>query len=250
MGSNPTLRTKIFQTFLRQNAVPLLERFVPPQTSKALNRNFTSALSMVNKRLIMVACVVFAVGIIVGSLAFRSDLSSNVHQTYPVDAKIVQAYFKEFNTSSDSGVGYKTLLSYIFVINLTNPSETTLRLSNIRIDEAGNTFSYQRDFPKSNAYWIEPHTSKLVAFSQTEGLDSFHAQPFNFSSFQLPVTLVANVVPTEGNGNGGVVTSITMTLQKISADEFIYGTTFNNSSNFIFNSGNHIEAWDISGQWS
>ena len=62
------------------------------------------------------------------------------------------------------------MLSTIFVINITNPSETRLSLTKIQIEADGNAFSYERDFTKSNAYWVNPHSSKLIAVSQTVGL--------------------------------------------------------------------------------
>jgi hypothetical protein len=204
---------------------------------------------MVNKKLATLACIVFAVGLIIGLLSLNTDLRNYSKKEYPVEANLIYAYFKVYNTSADSGIAYNRLLSYVLVLNVTNPSDTTLRLSNIRIDTSGtNIFSYERAFSAIDKYNFNANTSHLIDLSQTSGLDNLSGEPFTFPSFQIGFTVAATFTPEEGNGHGGDVSDVQAVITRISQDEYVYGT-FNQSIPIIFSNDNgFVSAWPVTGR--
>ena len=189
-------------------------------------------LSMVNRKLIIFACVVFVVGLILGSFALRPDLSSRQYKVYPVQADIVHAYFKIYNSSASSGMGYDVMLSYVFVLNITNPSDMTLKLGEIYFSSEG-LVSFHRDFSGFNAgQFFEPNTSRLIALSDSSGT---HGGSYGqLDKLHLMANLIVGLLPKEGRGDATSITNPDLTLQKISADEYVYGSTFKEGSYLIF----------------
>jgi len=128
---------------------------------------------MVNKKLVTLACIIFVVGLLIGIISLNVDFKNYGARgkEYPVEVNIVYAYFKVFNTSADSGIAYNQLATYILVLNVTNPSDTTLRLTDARItgytSGGVDSFSYDRSFDESNKYDFYSGLSSLIAFSQT-----------------------------------------------------------------------------------
>lgn len=185
---------------------------------------------MMRIKLIAVLFAGLLIGLSIGFLSFQSDFSANT--TYPIEVSLVQAYFKVYNTTTESGVGYNTLASYVIVLNVTNPSNTKLRLTNVQIDENNHIFSYWRDFSKNNDYWFDPDTSRLIAFAQTSGLTGLANDAFQ--SHNLFYTLSASFLPVDGHGHAGIVTDGTMQLRNTGTDEYVYGQIFKDGSYFKF----------------
>ena len=191
------------------------------------------AFGMVNKKLVAFASIVFAVGLLLGTVVLRPDFSSNQYKTYPVQAEIMHAYFKTYNTSADSGLSNTMMVSYVFVLNVTNLSDTKLSISQVLLDCA-NLFHYTLNYRQgSNDYWFYPHTSRLIAVSQTSGLNSFGLEILN--SGGGPVFIFAvGLTPSEGRGGGSSASEPQLHLHKVSADEYVYGSTFKDGSYFSF----------------
>ncbi len=191
---------------------------------------------MVKRKLIIIICTAFIVGILIGFVSFQSDFGTmtNADTSYPIDATLVQAYFKVYNTSEASGVAFRSILSYVFVVNITNPSDATLRLTDIQIFQTNlEVFSYQRTFSESNAYWFYPHTSKLVAFTENMGLTESNIGGLNAHPFQYH--LGASFASAEGTGHAeSLKLNQEMQLKSISSGEYIYGSTFGNETYFRF----------------
>jgi hypothetical protein len=203
---------------------------------------------MVNKKIVTLTCIVFVVGLLIGLVSLNADITRISDKEYPVEVNLVSAYFKVFNTSADSGIAYKNLLSYILVLNVTNPSDTTLRLSDIQIRTYGtNIFSYERNFPAINTYNFNSNSSNLIAFSQTTGLDALSVEPFHFSSFMIGCSVSASFTPVQGGGRGGDINSADITVTRISEDEFVYGT-FNQTSVVFQSNDGLISAWSTTGR--
>jgi hypothetical protein len=191
---------------------------------------------MTQKKLIVLTWIFFIVGLLVGLIAFQNDLASRQWKSYPVEAEIVHAYFKVFNVTEDSGIGYATMISYVFVLNITNLSDTTLRLSKFRLDCA-SVFYYLQDFSDQvSDYFFSPHTSRLVGFSQTGGTSELGLKELELRNLVLVGYI--DFSPTEGRGGGGGSVSRQLPLEKISQDEFVYGTTFKAGSYFFFSNEN------------
>ncbi len=203
---------------------------------------------MFRKKLIALICIVFAIGLLSGVLAFRNDLTS--YKSVPLESDIVQAYFKVYNVTQDSGIGFGKMVSYVIVLNITNPSDTVVSLSSLRMALAqsgtrtrssvslNSIFSYERDFSDRNTdHFIYPHTSRLIPFSQTGfmpeiGLDFLNQQ--HNALFYADLSCVS----TEGRGGGDAIIFKQIPLNTVSPDEFVYGTTFSAGNYFFFNDYN------------
>jgi hypothetical protein len=188
------------------------------------------------KKYIVLACVLFISGQLIGLIAFQNDFTSRQWTSYPVEADIVHAYFKVFNVTPSSGIGYSTMISYVIVLNITNLSDATLKLSEFRLDCA-SVFNYQRDFSGDvSDYFFSPHSSRLVGFSQTGGMSGLGLE--ELEKRNLVLVGYVDLSPIEGKGGGGGGISRQLPLEKISGDEFVYSTTFNENSYFFFSNEN------------
>ncbi len=203
---------------------------------------------MFGKKLIVLISIVFAVGLLVGIVSFRNDLSS--FKSFQVESDIVQAYFKVYNVTQDSGVGFGKMVSYVVVLNITNPSDSVVSLSSLRMALAQNgtrtgssvslnsIFSYERDFSDRNTdHFIYPHSSRLIPFSQTGfmpeiGLDFLNQQ--HEALFYADLSCSS----TEWRGGGEAIIFKQIPLNTVSSDEFVYGTTFSEGNYFFFNDYN------------
>ncbi len=191
---------------------------------------------MMQKKLIVLTCVLFVAGLLVGLIVFQSDFASRQWKSYPVEANIVHAYFKVFNVTEDSGIGYATMVSYVFVLNITNLSDTTLRLSRFTLSCA-SVFHYTRDFSDQvSDYFFSPHASRLAGFSQTGGTSKLGLEELELRN--LVVYGGVMFLAIEERGGGTALISTQLPLEKISQDEFVYGTTFKEGSYFFFSNEN------------
>jgi hypothetical protein len=182
------------------------------------------------KLLVVLICVVFILGLIVGLRVLQNDFPPP-RQTVPVEADLVHAYFKVYNVSAGSGVGSSSLVSYVVILNITNPSDTPLRLSEVRI--LSSMVDYHRDFGTiNNDYYWSAHSSRQVAFSQTGPLSGTDALKFGSLDFIATVGLTV----TEGRGGGStVISKNSLPLTSIGQGEYIYGSTYGKGTYFDFN---------------
>jgi hypothetical protein len=181
-----------------------------------------------NKVLVVLVCVVFILGLIVGLRVLQSDFPTP-RQTVPIEANLIHAYFKIYNVSAGSGVGSSSLVSYVVILNITNPSDTPLRLSEVRI--LSSIVDYHRDFGTSNDYYWSAHSSRQVAFSQTGPLSG--TDSFKFGRFDFIATV--GLMVTQGRGGGStVISENSLPLKTIGQDEYVYGSTFGNGTYFDF----------------
>lgn len=196
---------------------------------------------MINKKLVAFASMVFVVGLVLSTFALRQDFSSRQYKTYPVQAEIVHAYFKVYNASADSGIGNSMLISYVFVLNLTNPSDSTLKISEVMLSSAG-LFHFRRDFGEGNSqYYFYPHTSRLVAFSQTDGTYGIGVK--ELESLNPLYILTVGFSATEGRGGGSALQQSQLPLRNIGQDEFVYGATYKAGLYFFFSNENIDIGW-------
>ncbi len=191
------------------------------------------------KQFIVLSCSFLLIGLLVGSFALSDDLQPS--KNFEVKGEVVHAYFKSSNTSIDSGIAYPVILSYVFIANITNLSETPLQINQVRIFDIDNIVRYRSDFAGSEDYTFYPHASRLVAFYQVSGLYGLNLEKFQQSQ-TLSLTWTATFFPTEGKGTGGILARIDMPLKSISTDEFVYGNGLNDDSYFIFGQ-QPINAW-------
>lgn len=209
---------------------------------------------MVNKKLVTLSCVVFVVGLLIGILTLNSDIQNfnGKAKTYPVDAHLVYAYFKVFNASANSGIAYNQLVTYILVLNITNPSDTTLLLRGVKIRELGNAgaFDYEHDFSDSQKYAFNSNTSTLVAFSQTSGVTPLYNYPSPFRNQSGFTGVISAAFYSEkGNGGADVTNKFEIQITSVSPDEYVFGAAFNQDSLLYFtNQHGFISAWPVTGR--
>lgn len=183
---------------------------------------------MANKVLVVLICVVFILGLVVGLRVLQSDFPAP-RQNVPIEADLVHAYFKIYNVSAESGVGSASLVSYVVILNITNPTDTPLRLSEVMI--ISSIVDYHRDFGISNDYYWSAHSSRQVAFSQTGPLSGTDALKFGRFDFIATVGLTV----TEGRGGGStIISKNSLPLTNIGQGEYIYGSTYGKGNYFDF----------------
>ncbi len=200
---------------------------------------------MFSKKLIALICIMFVVGLLIGVVSFRNDLIS--YKSIPIESNIVQAYFKVYNVTQDSGIGFGKMVSYVVVLNITNPSDNLVSLSSVTLALAQNgtrngnsvnlnsILNYQRDFSERNTdHFVYPHTSRLIPFSQTGFMPEVG---LNFLNQQHTALFYAYVscVGLDGHGSGDAIIFKQLSLTALSQDEFMYGTTFSAGNFFFFN---------------
>ncbi len=199
---------------------------------------------MFGKKLIAFICVVFVIGLLVGVLSFRNDLSS--YKLVPVESNIVQAYFKVYNVSQDSGIAFGKMVSYVIVLNVTNLSDNSVRLSTLDMSVAQNgskngtsvnlnsLLNYQRDFSETNTdNFLYPHTSRLLAFSQTGFMPQIG---LDFLNQQHTALFFAHIycAALDERGGGSKIIYEQLPLNVVGQDEFAYGMMFNPGNYFSF----------------
>jgi len=206
---------------------------------------------MVNKKLVTLACIVFAVGLSVGVVSLNGDLRNYGDKEYPVEVDFTYAYFKVFNASADSGIAYNQLVAYVFIFNVTNPSDAPLYLSRLNVIELGHggAFEYLRDFAKNDRYRFEPNASNLLAVSQISGLMTISGESSHFrNNAEFTGVYSASFKTQDGVSSGGAVNNFDIHLTQISPDEYVYGSAFNSSSLLYFDNNNgFISAWPVTG---
>jgi hypothetical protein len=186
--------------------------------------------TMYNQKLIALTCIVFVAGLLVGLTVLRSDLEPS--KTIVVEANIVHAYFKVYNITQDSGIASTKMISYVVVLNITNPSDTPLELSYVNI--MSTLIDYRRDFKDNSDYYWPPLSSKLVAFSQSGPTSNFDLDALRNNRIQFIATVSLTVAQGKGSG-GALIEKQELPLRNISQDEYVYGTTFRQDSYFNFN---------------
>jgi hypothetical protein len=91
----------------------------------------------------------------------------------------------------------------------------------------------QRDFSSSNTeYFWAPHTSKIVAFSQTGFMPERGLEVLN----QRNILIYADVsgVVVDGKGGGSAMIFEYLQMNDLGNEEFVYGTTFGSGNYFFF----------------
>ena len=188
---------------------------------------------MLNKKFIALVCIALAAGLLIGLISFRGYfISSREYISYPVEFEIVHAYFKVFNVTRDSGIGYSRMVSYVIVLNITNLSDAALTLGELQLSSGlFHYVQYFSDHVSENVFY--PHTSRFAAFSQTGSISAEGRQALEWQTLDYGIILYFSA--TEGRGGAGGAFSRQMSLKKISQDEFVYGSTFKPGSYLFFN---------------
>lgn len=160
---------------------------------------------------------------------------------------VVFAYFKTYSVSSNvSGLGSKHLISYVLVLNVTNPNNKTISLCNSLISlydsavKEGNSISgeteiirNQRNFANNDmSYHFYPRSSKLVSLTATGEIDDFELKALKTEQMYFMVHLTGQ---TEADNHVNSELKLKkVALKKVSETEYLYNTAFMNSHIFSF----------------
>lgn len=201
------------------------------------------------KLLIASACTILIAGLLIGIVLLQNNFFPPTTNT--IQADVVHTYIKVYNVSQDSGIGYGKLASYVIVLNITNPLDNKWRLSGLTMSIAENgskngtsvelssILNSQRDFSNSNTeYYWEPHTSKLVAFSQTGFMPEQGLEILNRKNILLYADVSGVVIDGKGDDSpmigGSAMIFEYLQMNNLGNEEFVNGTTFGPGNYFFF----------------
>lgn len=197
---------------------------------------------MFRKLLVASVSAIIIAGFLIG--IFLAQNNTSLSTANEVQADVVHAYIKVFDVNQNSGIGYGKLASYVVVLNITNQLDSKWRLSGLTMSIAENgskngtsvqlssILNSQRDFSDHNTeYYWEPHTSKLVAFSQTGFMPERGLEVLNRN-----ILLYADVSGAVVDGKGGSSAMIFeyLPMNNLGNEEFVYGSTFGPGNYFFF----------------
>jgi hypothetical protein len=178
------------------------------------------------------SCSVFILGLMLSGTFLSADLTP--YESFPVNVEIVQIYAKIFNVSASSGIGYDHICSYILILNISNPSESTLKLNQVRIfGDPNNGINYRRDFSEQNTENSVPsNCSRLIALSSLYCIDDTGSGKIITRTWLLTGYLQFSADKTRSGAHFSF-TDNEFKLNRIGDNEYRYGTTFNESSYFV-----------------
>jgi len=184
-------------------------------------------------------------GLLVGMVPFYQEFS--LLNTYTIKVDVVYAYFKTFDVSENvSALANSNLVSYVIVLNITNPTGETVRIQDLEIDfaqtasqnssgvYAANTIiRYTQTFAehKMEYYW-PPNSSKLAAFTATAEISSMEFAALRKGKGYF-LTKLAGRTPADAQASSGL-TLKEATLEIINDNEFVYNITFPKNYRFHF----------------
>lgn len=215
---------------------------------------------VLNRQFTILATFALISGLIVGIVPFYSEFS--VLKSYPMEVDVVYAYFKTFSVSENiSGLRNEDLVAYVIVLNITNPTDETIRIKYIgihlaetvnkigqNIEVRNSVVSYERDFSEGfmEYYWF-PNSSRLVAFEATGEVSSLGMNVLKEGKGYFFILLDGK---TQNNAYVGGSIIKEVALEIINNDEFVYNTVFKENERFHFGNdvclGISLEWWSYS----
>ena len=135
---------------------------------------------MMMKSYVPYGILMLVLGSAVAALPLQSNFS--LLDKYQIEAEVVYVYLKTFEVNENaSGLWRVNMVSYVVVLNVTNPTDKTIRMRDIDIGLAGAGSVTKKDngitainsilrtyryFPQGSFdYFWQPHSSILVVFS-------------------------------------------------------------------------------------
>lgn len=198
----------------------------------------------ITKKVIGLVIVTLTVALIV---AFGLVFSSPPEESHSIEGDIVYAYLKTYNVSETvGGLSDKKLVSYVLVLNITNPNDGPLHLERVLVElmqsatKNGTSVSgttgiirYKRSFVEGETsnYW-SPHSSRLVAFTATGELDDLELDALRLGKGYFVVNVDGY---TETDSHVGTGLNLKEVALEITGDaEYVYNTAFVNNERFGF----------------
>jgi hypothetical protein len=198
----------------------------------------------VNKKIAVLAIIALIATLIV---AFGLVFSSLPEEAHSIKGNIVYAYLKTYNVSETvDGLCDKKLVSYVLVLNITNPNDVPLHLERVLVElmqsatKDGTSVSgtngiirYKRGFVEGETsnYW-SPHSSRLVAFTATGELDNLSLDALKLGKGYFIVSVDGYTETDSHVGTGLNLKEVA--LEITGSDEYVYNTVFMNNERFGF----------------
>jgi hypothetical protein len=203
-----------------------------------------------SKRFIVLLCLALVSGLLVGLLPFRDEFEVSAPKFY-AEVNIVHAYFQVLNVSRDSGVFSERMVSYVIVLNITNPTEKIFEIRELwmwfgnreeapfhTVSFTNLVVSYYNDFESGHSiYYWHPSESRLVAFSMTEAIDDggLELLKSHEGDFELHLCTAGLGEQTTSAYESSTI-SQKLQLKTLNDNEFVYGDYFNADRQFGFDS--------------
>ncbi|MCJ7634976.1 hypothetical protein MUP77_21625 [Candidatus Bathyarchaeota archaeon] len=188
------------------------------------------------RRIVLFGVLALLLGSLVAALALRQDFS--LLEKYEVKADIVYVYLKLLETGENaSGLWRMPMVSYIVVLNVTNPTDRTVRMTDVdfalaelvETGEHGASISnpivrFYRYLPQDHiSYFWYPKNSKLVVFSGVREFTSYGNQEL------MQTAIFDSLLEIGGRTSEGAYSSssyVTKRIQLVVVDpyEYVYNT--------------------------
>jgi hypothetical protein len=201
----------------------------------------------INKKVLVLVVVAIAV---VQSVAFGlafSEFSELPQEDYSIEGELVYAYLKTYTVSEDvDGIGNRKLVSYVLVLNITNPNDVPVYLKRAQVDlmenavQVGTSVSgtnsiirYTSSLPDNDfSYYWAPHSSRFVAFTATGELSGMALDALQLGKGYFLVKVDGR---TETDSHvGGDLNLEEVPLEVMDNDEYVFNTAFRDNYRFRF----------------
>jgi len=190
------------------------------------------------KKLVIFPTVIIIVGLLIGLFVYMNVFPSN--EELSVKGEIVQVYIKEWDTSTESGIAYPKLISYVFFLNITNLSDKDLQIKKVNIRERDSIIKYEETFGKDRDYNFPKDSSRLIALKDINGLFGLSLKDFENKNY-LDIRIVTSFLSDEQNKAAFSIESI-LPLERINSNEHLFSNHLAEEEFFIFGQ-QPINAW-------
>lgn len=208
----------------------------------------------VNKKVLVLVVVVIAV---IQSVAVGFAFWELAQKDYSIEGDIVYAYFKTYNASEGvEGIGNRNLVSYVLVLNITNPNDEPITLKSVLVEltenatQTGTSVSSTNGmirykdylFPYGSNY-ISPQSSTFAAFTATGELSNMALDALKLGKGYFIVNVQGYSKEDQYFGNG--INLKEVTLEITDNNEYVFNTAFRDNYRFHFRN----DGINISYEW-
>lgn len=207
------------------------------------------------KNFIALSSFALTAGLLVGVVPLYPEFSRL--NTYAIKVDVVYAYFKTFSVSSGTpGLSSMPMVSYVILLNISNPTREIVRVKDLKIDFSQNASAignhtlmsngiirYARTFAdhRMEYYWY-PNSTRLVAFTATGEISTGGLNALKEGRGYFLITLAGR---TEADAPASDSMLKMVTLETINDEEYVYNTVFEENYRFHFTN----DELDISLEW-
>ena len=208
-----------------------------------------------NKRVIVFVVVALTAALIV---TFGSVFSNVSKEQYSIEGNLVYAYLKTYDVSEGiDGIGNGNFVSYVLVVNITNPNDVPIYLKGVLVNlmenatQVGTSVSgtnsiirYTSSFGYNDmSYYWAPHSSRFVAFTATGEVSGIALDALKLGKGYFLVKVDGRTETDSYVGSGLNLKEVT--LEITSNDEYVFNTAFTNNYRFHFRN----DGIDLSYEW-